>query len=185
MGHSINTHKCQICISIYSKALIPLNVLTKMLEEMMISLSLNKAFPHLGEESKCILIIYHLSTFFFKVSGYAFMQTSSPHMLQQPSSSLASIEISYKIQAFWYAYILYTTQCCSTTRKVIITALYCKQWTYSPGELQYVDFHITCHAIIMYIQSIHKICHFYFESVVVGFDKVCRGTRKETRRIWL
>ena len=32
-------------------------------------------------------------------------------------------------------HILYTTQCWSTTREVITTALYCKHWIYLPGSL--------------------------------------------------
>ena len=33
-----------------------------------------------------------------------------------------------------YMYIIYTTQCCYTTREVITTALDCKHWIYLPGQ---------------------------------------------------
>ena len=36
-------------------------------------------------------------------------------------------------------HILYTTQCCSTAREVLTTALYCKHWSYLPGWEGNVD----------------------------------------------
>ena len=45
--------------------------------------------------------------------------------------------------------ILYTTQCCSTTREVITTALYCKHQSYYPGERPHLSFSCTYHNMML------------------------------------
>ena len=53
---------------------------------------------------------------------------------------------------------LYTTLSCSTAGEVISTALYCKHWSYSPGER---SCSLVCHSVTAHIEL---ICNVFFST---------------------